>query len=128
MFQQVTKGIKVSVLTRYEGAFLKKGVPHFAFRYTVQIENHSKDMVQLINRHWKIQEANRRPHFVEGPGVIGKKPILKSGEKHSYQSSCLLSSPLGSMSGFYTMVNFSLAKEFDVEIPNFKLSATFTLN
>jgi len=128
MFQQVTKGIKISVLTKYEGAFLKNNLPSFAFRYTVRIENQSKDVVQLVNRHWKIMESNRKTHFVEGPGVIGKKPVLKSGEAHTYQSNCLLNSPIGAMAGFYTMVNFTSAQEFDVEIPTFKLAATFALN
>ena len=128
MFQQVTKGIKISVLTKYEGAFLKKSILNHAFRYTVRIENQSKDVVQLINRNWKIMESNRRPHYVEGAGVIGKKPILKSGETHTYQSNCILSSPIGAMSGFYTMVNFSSAQEFEVEIPTFKLAATFAIN
>ena len=73
MFQQVTKGIKISVLTKYQGALLKDSLPCYAFRYTVRIENQGKDVVQLINRHWKIMESNRRPHFVEGAGVIGKK-------------------------------------------------------
>ena len=59
---------------------------------------------------------------------IGQKPILKSGISHTYSSNCLLTSPIGSMSGFYTMINFSTAKEFEVEIPVFDLAATFTLN
>lgn len=128
MFQQVTKGIKISVLTKYEGALLRNNQANYAFRYTIRIENQSKDVVQLINRHWKIMESNRRPHFTEGSGVIGKKPVLKSGETHTYQSSCLLSSPIGAMNGYYTMVNFSSAQEFEVEIPTFKLAATFALN
>ena len=128
MFQQVTRGIKISVLTNYEGAFLKNNLPHYAFRYTVRIENQSKNVVQLVNRNWKIMESNKRPHYVEGAGVIGKKPVLKSGEYHTYQSNCLLTSPIGAMSGFYTMINHSTAQEFEVEIPTFKLATTFALN
>ena len=45
MFQQVTKGIKISVLTKYQGALLKKNIPSYAFRYTVRIENQGKDVV-----------------------------------------------------------------------------------
>ena len=76
MFQQVTKGIKISVLTKYQGALLKNNIPSYAFRYTVRIENQGKDVVQLINRHWKIMESNRRPMFIDGAGVIGKNPSL----------------------------------------------------
>ena len=128
MFQQITKGIRISVISEYNGDFLNDGLVNYAFTYTVKIENQSNDVVQLINRNWKILQTNRRPYFVEGDGVIGQKPILKSGVSHTYSSNCLLTSPIGSMSGFYTMINFSTAKEFEVEIPVFDLAATFTLN
>ena len=108
MFQQITKGIRISVITEYNGDFLNDGLVNYAFTYTVKIENQSNDVVQLINRNWKILQTNRRPYFVEGDGVIGQKPILKSGVSHTYSSNCLLNSPIGSMSGFYTMINFSL--------------------
>ena len=72
-------------------------------------------------------ESNRRPMFIDGASNW-EKPVLKSGEVHTYQSNCVLSSPIGAMKGFYTMVNFSSAQEFDVEIPTFKLAATFVMN
>ena len=59
MIQQVTKGIRISVETRYEGSFLKNSTPNHAFRYLVTIENQSKDVVQLIKRHWKIMESSK---------------------------------------------------------------------
>ena len=76
MFQQVTKGIKISVLTKYQGALLKNNIPSYAFRYTVRIENQGKDVVQLINRHWKIMESNRRPHLSMEQALSGKNPSL----------------------------------------------------
>ena len=128
MFQQVTKGIKISVRTQYEGNFLKNNVPHFAFKYSVRIENQTRDVVQLTKRHWKIMESNKRPQYVDGNGVIGKKPVIKSGESHSYHSGCLLTSPVVAMKGYYTMVNFTSTEQFEVEIPLFKLFAPFALN
>ena len=128
MFQQVTKGIKISVRTQYEGNFLKNNVLHFAFKYTVRIENQTRDVVQLTKRHWKIMESNRRPQYVDGKGVIGQKPIIQAGEAHSYQSGCLLTSPIGAMKGYYTMVNFTSTEQFEVEIPLFKLFSPFALN
>ena len=128
MFQQITRGIRISVFTKYNGELVNDKIISYAFTYTVKIENQSNDVVQLINRNWKILQTNRRPYFIEGDCVIGQKPILKSGVSHTYSSNCLLTSPIGSMSGFYTMINFSTAKEFEVDIPVFDLAATFTLN
>lgn len=101
---------------------------HFAFGYLITIENQSKDSVQLTSRHWKIKDSLNRTEHVDGEGVIGKKPVLKPGESHTYNSGCLLASPFGSMSGSYTMVNLSTARHFEVAIPTFKLSAPFALN
>ena len=128
MIQQVTKGIRVSVETRYEGSFLKKSNPNHAFRYLITIENQSKDVVQLIKRHWKIMESSKPTQIVNGSGVVGKKPIMKSGQVVQYESGCILNSPTGAMKGFYTMINYSSAKEFEVEVPVFQLDTPFSLN
>lgn len=128
MVQQVTRGIKISVETTFEGTFYKNYKMHFAFGYRITIENQSKDSVQLMARHWKIYDALNEIETVDGEGVIGKKPVIQPGERHTYSSGCLLTSPFGAMEGFYQMVNFTTTRKFRVSIPAFKLSATFALN
>lgn len=128
MVQQVTKGIKISVETNFEGSFYKNYKIQYAFGYTVTIENQSKDSVQLNARHWEILDALNNIETVSGEGVIGKKPVLKPGESHTYTSGCLLTSPFGAMQGYYNMVNFTTTKKFLVTIPTFKLSAPFAIN
>jgi ApaG protein len=128
MLQQITRGIKISVRTSFQGTFYKNYTMHFAFEYQITIENQSKDSVQLTSRHWKIKDSLKRTERIDGEGVIGKKPVLKPGESHTYSSGCLLASPFGSMNGSYTMVNFRSARNFSVNIPTFKLSAPFALN
>ncbi|MBD3862633.1 MAG: ApaG protein [Olleya marilimosa] len=128
MVQQVTRGIKISVETKFEGTFYKNYKINFAFGYNVTIENQSKDVVQLNARHWTIYDALNNIEIVSGEGVIGQKPILQPGETHTYTSGCLLTSPFGAMKGFYSMVNYTTAKNFEVIIPTFKLSAPFALN
>ena len=128
MVQQITRGIKISIETNFEGTFQKNYRVHFAFGYCITIENQSKDSVQLTSRFWKIKDALNDTETVEGEGVIGKKPVLKPGESHTYKSGCLLNSPFGAMSGFYNMVNFTSTRKFKVSIPSFKLSAPIALN
>ncbi|RKE98329.1 Co2+/Mg2+ efflux protein ApaG [Ichthyenterobacterium magnum] len=128
MVQQVTSGIKISVETTFEGTFYKNYKVHFAFGYKITIENQSKDSVQLNSRHWEILDALNNIEIIEGEGVIGKKPVLKPGESHTYNSGCLLTSPFGAMQGHYNMVNFTTTNKFKVIIPSFKLSAPFALN
>ena len=128
MVQKVTRGIKISVETTFEGTFYKNYKMHFAYSYKIKIENQSKDSVQLMERHWKIKNSLNLTETVDGEGVIGKKPVLKPGESHMYTSGCLLTSPFGSMSGYYRMVNFTTTKRFKVKVPTFKLSALFALN
>ncbi|PKG50640.1 MULTISPECIES: Co2+/Mg2+ efflux protein ApaG [Olleya] len=128
MVQQVTSGIKITVETNFEGTFYKNYKINFAFGYVVTIENQSKDSVQLNARHWIISDALNDEEIVSGEGVIGLKPVLQPGESHTYTSGCLLTSPFGAMKGYYSMVNFTTTKKFNVAIPSFKLSAPFALN
>lgn len=128
MIQQITKGIKISVATRFEGVMdhnLKSG---YAFSYTITIENQSKFIVQLVSRKWNIIDALNETEHVAGDGVIGVQPILQPGEAHTYSSGCFLQAPLGAMNGTYTMMNFNSGEYFEVTIPSFKLNASFAMN
>ena len=128
MVQQVTNGIKISVISNFEGTSYRNYKLYSGFSYQVTIENQSKDVVQLLSRHWKILESTNRPQYVNGDGVVGKKPVLKPGDTHTYKSGSLITSPMGSMSGTYIMVNFSTAQKFNVEVPSFKLNVPYILN
>ena len=128
MISQITKGIKISVKTSFEGTYFKNYQIHFAFSYEIMIENQGKDYVQLESRHWEIKDALKKYEFVDGEGVLGKKPVIKPGEKHVYSSGCLLTSPFGSMKGYYNMINFSTTRKFKGVIPTFTLSAPFAIN
>ncbi len=128
MVSQITRGIKISVLTSFEGTYFKNYKIHFAFAYQITIESQSKDSVQLNSRHWEIYDALNNLDTVDGEGVIGKKPVIKPGEAFSYSSGCLLASPIGAMKGHFNMVNFTSTKTFKVLIPTFKLSAPFAIN
>lgn len=128
MVTQITRGIKISVLTAFEGTYFKNHKIHYAFSYHITIENQSKDSVQLITRHWEIFDSLNDMETVDGEGVIGKKPVLKPGEKHTYSSGCLLASPFGAMRGHFNMINFTSTRNFRVIVPTFKLSAPFALN
>ncbi len=128
MITQVTKGIKISVQTTFEGTFFKNYKMHYAFGYTITIENQSRETVQLISRHWEIFDSLKEMETVDGEGVVGKKPVIRPGKSHTYSSGCLLASPVGAMQGYYNMVDLSSAETFEVEIPTFKFSAPFALN
>jgi ApaG protein len=128
MVSQITKGIKISVLTTFEGTYFKNHKIHFAFSYEIVIENHGKDSVQLTSRHWEIYDSLNDIEIVDGEGVVGKKPVLKSGETYTYNSGCLLSSSFGSMRGHFNMINFTTTRTFKVIVPTFNLSAPYALN
>ncbi len=114
--------------TSFEGTYFKNFKLLFAFSYHITIENHSKDAVQLMSRHWDIYDSLNDKEVVTGEGVIGKKPVLKPGESHVYSSGCLLSSPIGAMKGYFNMINFTTTRNFRVIVPTFRLSAPFALN
>jgi ApaG protein len=128
MVTQITKGIKISVNTEFEGTYFRNHKLQFAFSYEITIENHSKDSVQLLARHWEIFDSLNELEVVDGEGVVGKKPVLKPGESHTYASGCLLASTHGAMHGWFDMVNFTTGRNFRVLVPAFLLNAPFALN
>ena len=128
MIEQITKGIKITVDTNFEGKRYQNLRLYYAFSYSITIENQSSDTVQLISRHWNIFDSLSDLETVDGEGVIGEKPIISPKESYTYNSHCLLSSAIGAMNGYYNMINFSSSKQFKVLIPTFHLMIPATLN
>lgn len=128
MFTQVTSGIKISVVTHFEGNYYKDYSILYAFSYEITIENLSTDIVQLQTRHWEILDSLNFTETVDGEGVVGQTPIIIPGDKYVYSSGCMLHSTIGAMKGFYTMLNFTTSETFEVQIPTFKLNVPFAIN
>ena len=128
MITTITDGVKVSVETIYQPEYSNPANDHYMFAYKISIENVGHSSVQLLRRHWEIFDSLNNIEIVDGEGIIGKKPVLKPGENHTYSSGCLLSSPYGAMKGHFNMINFTNTKTFKVIIPTFRLCAPFALN
>ncbi len=128
MINHVTKGIKISVKSIYDGSYFKNYNLHFSFNYSITITNQSKSTVQLRTRHWRIFDSLSSDIIIDGEGVIGEKPLLKPGDSYKYSSGCLITSPVGAMRGFYNMVDVNNGTKFRAYIPTFKLTAPQALN
>ena len=94
----------------------------FVFAYSVRIENHRPERVQLMRRHWFIQDGSGDIREVEGEGVVGQQPIIPPHGWHEYLSNCILSTFEGSMEGTYLMRRPN-GETFEVMIPRFALRA-----
>lgn len=128
MVQQITKGIKISVKTVYNGTVYRGHQLYYAFSYFISIENKSKETVQLLERFWHIFDALNDKEFVQGEGVVGQTPTLPPNSEYNYKSNCFLHAPVGAMSGNYKMLDVNNGHEFLVTIPTFQLTTTPSLN
>ncbi|MEO8501887.1 MAG: Co2+/Mg2+ efflux protein ApaG [Vicinamibacteria bacterium] len=127
MSDAITNGVKVEV----ESHFLQeRSNPHanrFMFAYTVKITNTEAAPVQLISRKWIITDADGDVETVEGPGVVGEKPVLQPGQSFEYTSFCPLETPFGTMEGHYNMVAAD-GSRFEARIARFGLATPGALN
>lgn len=128
MVEQITKGIKISVKTKYNGTSYRNNRLYYVFAYFITIENNSPNTVQLTSRFWKIFDSLNKIEIVEGEGVVGQTPILKPNDQYSYSSGCFLESNLGAMKGYYYMENFDTLEKIKVIIPTFQLSTPILSN
>ena len=128
MVEQITKGIKISVKTKYNGTSYRNNRLYYVFAYFITIENNSTQIVQLTDRLWKIFDSLNNTEIVEGEGVVGQTPVLKPKDTYSYSSGCFLESNIGAMKGFYSMKVLDTLEEFRVIIPTFQLSTPILSN
>lgn len=128
MSSMISEGVKVSVETFYQPDYSNPLQSEFMFAYRINIENHNSFPVKLHRRHWKIFDSNGTYRDVEGEGVVGVQPILKSGETYQYVSGCNLRTEMGRMEGTYEMENMHSKSFFDVHIPSFEMIVPFKGN
>lgn len=94
----------------------------YTFSYTITLTNTAKVAMQLIARHWLINDSAGRTQEVKGLGVVGQQPLLAPGESFRYTSGCRLQAASGTMHGSYLVVS-EHGERFDVPIPMFVLEA-----
>lgn len=125
--ETVTNGVKVRVSTRYLDERSNPHANKFIFAYTVTITNTDSVPVQLMSRKWIIKDADGDIETVEGPGVVGEKPVLQPGQSFEYTSFCPLETPFGTMEGHYNMVTAE-GTRFQAKIAPFGLATPGALN
>ena len=66
----------------------------YFFAYTITIHNHGSYSIQLISRHWIIENSAGKKFEVKGDGVVGEQPIINEGESYTYTSGTEIDTPL----------------------------------
>lgn len=123
MYEATTDDIKVTVRPMFLEEQSEPDEDHYVWAYHVTIENFGRRTVQLLNRYWRITDANGGVQEVRGPGVVGEQPVLAPGERFEYASGAPLTTPSGMMMGAYEMEGADDGGRFDVAIPAFSLDS-----
>lgn len=110
--------VRVSPVYQPEDSAPEEGL--WMWGYTVEIENHGVETVQLVSRSWTITDGLNRSTEVEGSGVVGEQPELRPREAFRYVSNCPLPTSSGAMTGHFQMMT-EAGEVFEAEIPEFSL-------
>ena len=119
---RLENSIRISVKTQFLPEESSQDDQIYSFAYTVTIRNEGKQPVQLVARHWLIDDAKGQRQEVRGLGVVGHQPLLRPGESFEYTSGARLGSPVGSMQGSYFLITED-AHWFEAPIAIFSLQA-----
>ena len=94
--------------------------PH-CFVYFITIRNDSPLTVQILARKWVVKDEKGELTVVEGEGVVGQTPTLKTGEEFSYNSYHLMESGFAVAEGAYFGTDSAHQPVF-TRIPKFELN------
>jgi ApaG protein len=122
MYVAVTHRVKVTVEPTFEPERSDPEERRYFWRYDIEIANLGEKPVTLMERHWRITDADGRQQEVRGPGVVGEQPTIEPGQSFRYASGCPLPTPSGLMVGEYRMVDAD-GQSFQVSIPAFSLDS-----
>ena len=124
-YEETTRQIKVRAMPSYLDDQSAPEDSYYFWSYTIEIENHGDEPVQLRTRYWRITDANGQVQEVRGEGVVGEEPLISPGESYSYTSGAPLQTPSGIMERAYQMQDRDGAF-FDVKVPAFSLDSPFS--
>lgn len=124
MYSSTTRSIRVSVEPIFLDDQSSPSDDHYVWAYQVRIENDGSETVQLLNRHWRITDAQGRMQEVKGEGVVGEQPTLQPGQAFEYTSGTPLGTPSGIMVGSYEMET-ATGERFEIAIPAFSLDSPY---
>jgi ApaG protein len=122
MYRQTTHSVRVTVRPSYLNDKSQPAESLFVWGYEVEIVNLRPETIQVVAREWQITDGNGLNQKVQGPGVIGKTPVLAPGETFTYTSFANLTTPTGMMAGKYAVESPSKGP-LDVAIPAFSLDS-----
>ncbi|KAM9964175.1 hypothetical protein ACTFIW_005834 [Dictyostelium discoideum] len=118
----VTQGVKI----KCSAVYIPEDENSYTFFYRVTIsmdkDEDPKNACQLTHRFWIISTIDGSSN-VNGPGVIGKFPIIKPGVTFEYCSRCEIERSQGHMGGYFTMVKLNNRDySFRATVPTFFLT------
>jgi len=113
--------VNIQVRTQYLQGESQPQEQRYVFAYTITITNNGPEPVKLLNRYWRITDANNKIQEVRGEGVIGQQPHLKCGESFQYTSGTMIGTKFGTMEGNYEMIT-DAGDTFEALIPTFVLA------
>ena len=121
MRNKIISSVKIHVKTWFRSDLSNPEENQYFYNYRIYIENKGNEPVQLLHRHWMVEQLIYGIQHVDGPGVVGEQPLIHPGERYEYVSGCEFWMPIGRMSGFYSFQNLETEQLFSVPIPLFTL-------
>ncbi len=123
-YEADTNGIRIRVRPVFVDEQSSPDDDRFLWAYHIEIENRGRHTLQLMTRHWRITDGDGRIQLVDGPGVVGQKPVLRPGARFDYTSGCPLTTPAGMMQGAYRFEDETGAS-VEATIPLFALDSPY---
>ncbi|MBV8815244.1 MAG: ApaG domain [Verrucomicrobia bacterium] len=91
----------------------------YPFVYFITIWNDSPEIVTIRGRKWVVTDCHGAKLVVEGDGVVGQFPRLRSGEKFTYNSYHVIAEDSVAEGAFLGLIDNG--EPFFVRIPRFEL-------
>lgn len=128
VYKKVTRGFKVCVTPTFIAEESNPSKGQYVHEYKICITNQTEYPAQLLRRMWVITSGDGTERLVTGAGVVGEQPIIEPGASHTYSSWTPTEFPLGKMHGKFQMIRLDNDALFNIEVPQFQLTASFIKN
>jgi len=123
-FEKTTNDIRVVVTPVFMDEESKPEEHFYLWAYQVRIENRSPTSIKILDRQWRVIDAQGAMQTISGAGVFKDQPSLKPGDAFEYTNTIPLGTTSGFMTGKYALEE-AQGTFIDIDIPTFSLDSPY---
>lgn len=125
---RLNRQLILSLTPNFLGQYRQNNYLMYVFECSVEVQNLSQSIVQLLDKQWHIYFDKQQPTEIIGASFKGQQPILKPAESYTYTSLLPLHTVFAFIQGSYKILDVDRKSTHQIITPKIVVTPKSFLN